>query len=195
MSIHDKIVKLVFIRIDGQEGPRKTVVPLVEGCDFDQFLSRLRRRLGIREDVAVSLNDAASGPVDSIDRLLEVDESATLDVHAPDAVLPSPVPATPSGMRPSASTPSSRGAASQRAPHSVAGGGSSGGAAPSIRECRVDVPTSEWTRAGDREGDESGALKYRKRRRDFVSLARSCYGVIALVILGGLALGAMHALS
>ena len=116
MSIHDKIVKLVFIRIDGQEGPRKTVVPLVEGCDFDQFLSRLRRRLGIRDDVAVSLNDAASGPVDSIDRLLEVDESATLDVHAPDAVLPSPVPATPSGMRPSASTPSSRGAASQRAP-------------------------------------------------------------------------------
>jgi amidase len=74
-------------------------------------------------------------------------------------------------------------------------GGSSGGAAPSIRECRVDVPTSEWTRAGDREGDESGALKYRKRRRDFVSLARSRYGVIALVILGGLALGAMHALS
>ena len=116
LAVPEPAVKLVFIRIDGQEGARKTVVPLVEGCDFDQFLSRVRCRLGIRDDVAVSLNDAASGSVDSIDRLLEVDESATLDVHAPDAVLPSQVPATPSGMRPSASIPSSRGAASQRAP-------------------------------------------------------------------------------
>ena len=73
-----------------------------------------------------------------------------------------------------------------------AGGGSAG----AFPECRLDVPSSEWTRAaGDREGEETGALKYRKRRRDIVSLARSRRGVLAMLIFVAVALGAMHALS
>ena len=41
----EPIVKLVFLRQQAaQAGSRKAVVPLVEGADFDQFLSRVRRR-------------------------------------------------------------------------------------------------------------------------------------------------------
>ena len=99
----DKIVKLVFLR-SGES--RKAVVPLVEGCDFEQFLQRVRRRLGVPEDIKPTLSDAATGTVDSIDRLLEVDEGNTLDVHLhtagglpyvppPAAALPTPTPPPP----------------------------------------------------------------------------------------------------
>ena len=214
-AAHDKIVKLVFIRIEGgADGARKTVVPLVEGCDFSQFLARVRRRLGLAEDARVALSDAATGPVDSIDRLLEVDESATLIVHVPDAAQPSPLLVPPAGGTKACcsstspgSSSSTMGAATHRAPRPSAvglNGGSSLGAAcqgandsgssTATHECRVDVPVSEWTRGGG-DGEETGALKYRKRRRDVISIVRSAKGVLALTTFVGLAFGAMHVLS
>ena len=71
---NDRIVKLVFIRIDsGNTGaPRKAVVPLVEGSDFAQFLGRVRRRLGLPDGTSLELLDAATGSVNSIERLIEV---------------------------------------------------------------------------------------------------------------------------
>jgi hypothetical protein len=72
-GMSDRIVKLVFIRAAGPEGPqRKAVVPLVEGCDFEQFLGRVRRRIGLPDHLLLYLSDAASEKVDTIDRLLEV---------------------------------------------------------------------------------------------------------------------------
>jgi hypothetical protein len=52
--------------------PPKAVVPLVEGCDFEQFLGRVRRRIGLPDHLLLYLSDAASEKVDTIDRLLEV---------------------------------------------------------------------------------------------------------------------------
>ena len=72
-SADSKIVKLVFIRVsDGSGSSRKAVVPLVEGCDYDMFVARVKRRLGVPDAGPITLSDAATGPVDSIDRLLEV---------------------------------------------------------------------------------------------------------------------------
>ena len=72
-SADSRIVKLVFIRVcDGSGSSRKAVVPLVEGCDYDMFVARVRRRLGVPDAGTVTLSDAATGSVDSIDRLLEV---------------------------------------------------------------------------------------------------------------------------
>lgn len=70
----DRIVKLVFLRVssDASGASRKAVVPLVEGCDYDMFISRVWRRLGLAEGTAIRLADPATGEVDSIDRLLEV---------------------------------------------------------------------------------------------------------------------------
>ena len=68
----DRIVKLVFLRLN----ERKCVVPLVEGCDFEQFLHRVRRRLGLPDHAAPTLADVATGTVDSIDRLDAFSEEA-----------------------------------------------------------------------------------------------------------------------
>ena len=192
-AAHDRIVKLVFIRIQGVQGARKTVVPLVEGCDFGQFIARVRRRLTLPEGTSIALADPASGPVDSIDRLLEIDESATLLVDStmsrPTSPLASPVCSTPGP------SPSSRGP-NQRAPRSSEGGaGCSSGAAASCdtgaAEHRLDVPASEWMSSGDRE-DETGAMKYRKRRRDLVSIIRSQGAVCALLLVVGFIACAVH---
>jgi hypothetical protein len=186
----DRIIKLVFLRVDS----RKCVVPLVEGCDFQQFLHRVRRRLGLPDDALVELSDA-SGPVDSIDRLLEVDEGSTLAVHAPDAPL---IP----------TTPASTGSASRSRPRSQERSGALGGNSPgggggaaadglgAMPEVRVNVPNGSWARAGrgDCEEDETGALKYKKRRR-LVSLARSSKLVASMLVLIGLGLGARYFLS
>ena len=153
----DRIIKLVFIRVDGTESARKAVVPLVEGCDFDQFMARVRRRIGLSSTATVRLNDI-TGPVDSIDRLLEVDEGNTLLVDAAGALSIMPAAAY--------STPSSavRGGPAHRSRMSEAGtGGSAVPDSGSAPECRVDVPTSEW--ASREHEDETGAGKYRKRER------------------------------
>ena len=79
----DKIRKLVFIRVDGgsnsssSAAPRKAVVPLVEGSDFDQFLGRVRRRLGLPEGTSIELLDTATGTVSSMERLIEVSSSSS----------------------------------------------------------------------------------------------------------------------
>ena len=56
-TMSEGIVKLVFLRVDGDSGPRKAVVPLVEGSDFEQFLARVRRRLGVPDNVQPVLNE------------------------------------------------------------------------------------------------------------------------------------------
>ena len=176
----DRIIKLVFLRVD----ERKCVVPLVEGCDFQQFMQRVRRRIGLGDDAAVTLSDT-TGPVDSIDRLLEIDEGSTLTVQAPSA--PSLV------VRPVCATPASNQQAAARRPAAAIGspgkdGGEGLGAMPDVR---VDVPNAEWARGED----DTGALKYRKRRRDLVSLVRSRRAVLGLLLLTGLGFGAMHVLT
>ena len=68
------IIKLVFLR-EGAGTPqagRKAVVPLVEGCDFDQFIVRVRARLGLPAGHALVLRDDEQVAVDTIERLLEV---------------------------------------------------------------------------------------------------------------------------
>ena len=184
----DKIVKLVFLRVD----QRKAVVPLVEGSDYEQFLQRVRRRLGVADNVTPTLTDAATGVVDSIDRLLEVDEGTTLEVRLPFAA-PAQTPPPP----PAAAVPVSTAAASspQRGPTQRASlapptcgaeaAASVGGGAPP--EYRVDVLGSP---GGDGE-DDTGAAKYQRRRpRGFVSLARSSRVVAALLVLAGLGFAA-----
>lgn len=173
----DRIIKLVFLRVESAGQPaRKAVVPLVEGCDFHQFQQRVRRRLGLPEEAEPVLSDMETGVVDSVDRLLEIDEGKTLDVRLPSGFIPSPAPPP----RPAAcagaagsTTPSARGP-TQRASMGM------GGPSSPMPECRLDVPASEWVRGGDDGG------KYRKRRRDLVSLARSRRGVFALLGLGAL---------
>uniref|UniRef100_A0A7S2D2V9 Uncharacterized protein n=1 Tax=Haptolina brevifila TaxID=156173 RepID=A0A7S2D2V9_9EUKA len=181
----DRIIKLVFIRVAGDKQARKACVPLVEGCDFEQFLQRVRRRLNLPDDAEPLLSDEATGVVDSIDRLLEVDEAKTLDVRVPN--LPAPLPAPPVTCSTPNPSSAARGPAHHRTPHLT--GPANGSALP---ECRLDVPTSEWARSGDHE-DESGTLKYQKRRG--VSLTRSRQLVVLLLVLVGVGFGVAHVLN
>ena len=201
----DKIVKLVFLR-SGES--RKAVVPLVEGCDFEQFLQRVRRRLGVPEDIKPTLSDAATGTVDSIDRLLEVDEGNTLDVHLhtagglpyvppPAAALPTPPPPQPpgNGAAGKAVCAGAHGASSAHARQTRSSIGAidtpgyPGSPFPSQQpgtggEFRVEV--------GD--GEDDGESKYHRRRpRGIISLARSRRAVVCLGLLAGLGLIAYYA--
>ena len=192
----DRIVKLVFMR----SHERKCVVPLVEGCDFDMFVSRVRRRLGLPDTTAVTLHDAATGAVDSIDRLLEVDEGNTLDVSIPAGVSLSHAPPPPQQQRQSASSssgaagPSSAGKATHRA--SVFSPKTSSSAplyADQQPECRLAMPPTSPDGGDPDDEDESGASKYRKRQR--FSLARSRRGIIGILMLLGVLAAAYMALS
>ena len=195
-----RIIKLVFLRVDN----RKCVVPLVEGCDFPQFLHRVRRRLGLADDAVVHLADASTGPVDSIDRLLEMDEGTTLAVEVPgkQSLVVMPVCTTPASSQGSASRARPRTQERERIVSLGAaspGGGGSVDALGSLPEVRLDVPSAEWTR-GARGGahaweeEEEEPDKYAKRSR-VVSLARSRRAVVVLLLVGGVGLGAMHAFS
>ena len=161
----EPIVKLVFLRQQAaQAGSRKAVVPLVEGADFDQFLLRVRRRLNIPSDATATLRDVDGLVVDSIDRLLELDESSTLTVVADVAAGVKSAP----GL---AQTPSRR---------------SIGGAAGGAGSCRVDIPATEWARSmRDHEAveDESGTLKYRKRRGSGRARGIACVACLAGVVV------------
>jgi hypothetical protein len=192
----DRIVKLVFLRCH----ERKCVVPLVEGCDFDMFVSRVRRRLGLPDATAVTLHDAATGAVDSIDRLLEVDEGNTLDVSVPSGVslshAPAPLPQPPQSASSSsaggAAGPSSAGKATHRA--SVFSPKTSAPLyAEQQPECRLAMPPTPPGGGGPDDEDESGASKYRKRQR--FSLARSRRGIIGILLLLGVLAAAYMALS
>ena len=187
----DRIVKLVFLRVtSGPEGTRKAVVPLVEGCDFEQFLQRVRRRLGLPDHVTPTLADAA-GAVDSIDRLLEVDEGTPLDVtvpYVPPPAAPPPPPAPPVAAGATATPAGAARGPMHRA--SLGPGVSSPGGADAVGAPpahRLDVPATPF---GDGE-DEGGASKYQRRRpRSLVSLARSRRVVLGLLVLAGVGFGA-----
>ena len=206
MAASDRIVKLVFLRCS----ERKCVVPLVEGCDFDMFIGRVRRRLGLQDATPVTLHDAATGAVDSIDRLLEVDEGNTLEVSVPPGTMPSasaPAQPLPTGAA-AASSSSSMGAGSSssgsgpnsvgRATHRASVFSPKASSAPLYAdggqqpECRLAIPTSPGFGEDDGE-EESGAGKYRKRQR--FSLARSRRGVLGLLLLLGLGFAAYTACS
>lgn len=95
----------------------------------------------------------------------------------------------------SSSTPRST-TTSVRASCGGAGAAGGGGANPSSAplyadaggggECRLNMPPGS-PGVSDAMFDESGALKYRKRRRDVVSLVRSSRFVVGLLALAGLA--------
>lgn len=152
-------------------------MPLVEGADFDQFLARVRRRLNLPESATVALRDEGGARVDSIERLLEVDESTTLMVDSD----------TPSGAAGGAPPSASRMRGGARGPTSPGGaaGGASGAAGGGM--CRVDIPVSEWARGGRGGDDETGDLKYRKRRSLAVNLQRLRLPIIIVSLLLGAA--------
>ena len=152
-------------------------MPLVEGADFDQFLARVRRRLNLPESATVALRDEGGARVDSIERLLEVDESTTLMVDSD----------TPSGAAGGAPPSASRMRGGARGPTSPGGtaGGASGAAGGGM--CRVDIPVSEWARGGGGGDDETGDLKYRKRRSLAVNLQRLRLPIIIVSLLLGAA--------
>ena len=93
---NERIIKLVWIR-NPSGAARKVLVPLVEGNDYETFVGRARRRLGVPEASDIKLKDPATGLVDSITHLLEMDEFVILDVDIPKvAALPPAVPPPPS---------------------------------------------------------------------------------------------------
>lgn len=188
-----RIVKLVFLMVesaDGRAPPRKAVVPLVEGCDFENFLHRLRRRLGVADTVTPTISDTATGAVDSIDRLLEVDEGTTLHVQVPfvpqEYALSSPSPTVGASGTSSAVTPSPasqvRGATHRASVVSPPGSACSNGADASggAHEHRLDVPTASL--GGDLEDDD----KYERRRSamSIVRIRRTVGGLFCLVCIG-----------
>uniref|UniRef100_A0A7S0LRU7 Uncharacterized protein n=1 Tax=Coccolithus braarudii TaxID=221442 RepID=A0A7S0LRU7_9EUKA len=153
------IAKLVFLReLSGGALGRKAVVPLVEGADFEQFLARVRGRLALPESHAIVLReDDDIQVVDSIERLLEVDESTTLTLTF------EPLEHC------AASTPTAVAAARRPAAQKPA-------AAAGCGACTVDIGTSPAiahapTSRLEAEGIETGELKYRKKRGIAASLA------------------------
>jgi len=188
---NESIIKLVFLRemlADGQAG-RKAVVPLVEGADFDHFLSRVRGRLALPADHPVSLLDEDHQVVESIERLLEVDESSTL------AIVFDPLTQCAASCSGTASAARRTTAAKPQV------AAASAGASPS---CRVDIGTSPSFTAAARaaeeaEGGETGALKYRKRRGGLVAtfgrLSRLRRWVIVLSVLAAVTVVALRVLA
>lgn len=152
-------------------------MPLVEGVAFEQFVMRVRRRLGLPDAARVTLQEATTGVVDTIDRLLEVDEGVTLEVT-------SDVPSClTQAVSTSATAATHRPVAGKGQAQEGAVSGLNGSTAPP-RVCRVDIPVSEWARsARDREDEEGGDGKYRKKRRvsfRAVGVARWSLGLAAL---------------
>ena len=84
-GMSEAILKLVFLRDVPRGGNtparRKAVVPLTEGIDFENFIARVRLRLGLPDGLEICLRDEHEHThITSIDGLLEVDESTTLEV-------------------------------------------------------------------------------------------------------------------
>lgn len=181
MRAAEAIIKLVFLRVAAGSTSRKAVVPLVEGSDFEQFLVRVRKRLGLPDGAQLSLSDAAVGPVDSIDKLLEVDEGSTLDVVSELPIAPRGAPRTAVAQSSPTRGPAHR---CSRVGGDSVGGTPYDGATP---EVRLDMGRGS-------ELDESGSGKYRKRRRDLVSLARSKKFIIALLVVCGLSFASLQLL-
>ena len=158
---------------------RAAQVPLVEGVAFALFTMRVRRRLGLPDGARVVLRDAATGVVDSIDRLLEVDEGVTLEVTSDMPSCLSVAAATSAATHRAAAAKAQEGGA-------VGGAGGAGGAgAGPKRECRMDIPVSEWARsAREREDEEGGDGKYRRRRKGLTA-GRVARWVLGLAAVGG----------
>ena len=166
------ILKLVFLRDASRQQAtptRKAVVPLMEGVDFDLFVVRVRRRLGLPDGLELALCDEAGGRVTSIDALLEVDESCTLSVSY-DAAAAAAAAAANGGA--GGDGGSCACAASRRAGAAAATPRKSG-------SCTIDVPAAP----GDGDGDEDDAGKYRKRRRP-ERVRRLVMGVASVGALG-----------
>lgn len=184
-------------------------VPLVEGVAFEQFVCRVRRRLGLPDQAQVTLRDAATGAIDSIDRLLEVDEGSTLEVISDmpsclaaataAAAAPTPMPTSAAGgatnVTAAAGSTSTTVPAASRRPMAAKPSDGSMAAGPSAaggqsgRACRVDIPVSEWARGArgpPDDSEEGGDLKYRKRRGAGLTLERVGRWVCAFMVIGGL---------
>mmetsp|Transcript_20204 Transcript_20204/g.39253 ORF Transcript_20204/g.39253 Transcript_20204/m.39253 type:complete len:187 (-) Transcript_20204:659-1219(-) len=171
------IAKLVFLREkSGGRMGRKAVVPLLEGADFEQFLARVRSRLGLQESQLICLREEDMQEVDSIERLLEVDESVTLTLEfEPAEQCSASTAATSAARRPSVAKSAVADVASA--------------------SCRVDIaamaePPQSRVAAVESEGIETGELKYRKKRflaTGFSRLTRLRRYIVPLTVVLGLA--------
>merc|ERR1712216_428899 len=152
--------------------------PLVEGVDFQQFMLRVRHRL-LQTEHSVTLHGEDGRTINSIERLLEVDESSTLLV-AYDSPSSSGASATEGGGHLASLASRLRGSGGASPATLVCSGGNGGGS------CRVDIPVSEWARGSrgrsrGREQEETGDLKYRKRRGGILLYLRRCYMPIFVI--------------
>ena len=119
-------------------------------------------KLGLPDHARVTLRDGVVGEVDSIDKLLEVDEGNTLDVS-------SDVPGTPFAA-------AAAGGHAKGGPRARCSLGDAGPSSPGVaHELRLDMD------AADADADEGGDQKYRKRR--LVSLSRTQPAAICLGVL------------
>jgi hypothetical protein len=166
----DGILKLVFL-VEANTG-RKAVVPLVEGVHWEGFLARVRARLGLPVGHAVHLHDDAGLSIDSMDKLLEADESATLQISF--------VAAAAAEL----SASSGSAAATSRRPVAAAQAAAQTPGAPPNRadECRVDIGASPGVRG---PCVEDGDLKYRKKRGGKTSRRKLLGAAIVLVACVG----------
>lgn len=164
----DGIIKLVFLQEEGTG--RKAVVPLVEGVDWGGFLVRVRSRLGLPAGHVVRLRDDERHTIDTIDKLLEVDESTTLQIS---------FIAAEAAQMPAASSPVH---ASRRpaAAHAVAQ--TPRDTSSAAEECRLDIAASSSGVLGPYA--EDGELKYRKRRITASRLSSLKWWATALALVG-----------
>jgi len=118
----EEVRRLVFLCVPGdgaRQRPRRGMVPLVAGAEWDDFASRVRKRLGLVGEPRIYAWDG--GPrIESIHGLLEVDEGRTLVVME-EAAGQGPGDAGPECAA-SVGEPSSL-----RAHLSICGGGGAGG--------------------------------------------------------------------
>ena len=170
----DPVAKLVFLRevVGGKPG-RKAVVPLLEGVDFEAFLARVRSRLLLPANHAVSLREEdGQTRVDSIERLLEVDEAQTLALvfEQPQGVMTPRAAELPAARRPSAS-------------------GKSAPTTPAAPVHAVDIRRTSPAGGGVGVADWAESDKYRKKRGLASSLAHlsneRLYALLAGALLGG----------
>jgi hypothetical protein len=145
----DGILKLVFLQ-EANTG-RKAVVPLVEGVHWEGFLTRVRARLGLPVGHTVHLRDDNGLPIDSMDRLLEADESATLQISFIVAAA-AEMPASSASAAAASRRPVAAAQAAEHTPGPLPDG---------AEEFRVDIKTGPGVLG---PYAEDGELKYRKRR-------------------------------
>jgi len=175
------ILKLVFLQEAGTG--RKAVVPLVEGVQWDGFLSRVRARLGLPPGHLVQLRDEAANTIDSMDKLLEADESATLQISFAAAAATEMPTSSSAGAAAASRRPVAAAQAAAQTP---------GGSSASVEECRVEIGTSPGVLG---PYSEDGELKYRKRKTTSFRWSKMKILGVALFVSAAVGLVVLHSVA